>query len=247
MMLLAGKHAVITGCLRGIGKTTMEVFAQNGANIWACCEAENTEFENYISDLSKKHNVSITPVYFDLADPEAIKSAMKKIISAKTNIDILVNIAGMTHNALFHMTSIDKMKQVFEIDFFSQMLVTQYITKVMVKQKSGSVINISSVTGMDGNRGQVAYGAAKAAFIGATKTLAIELGEHGIRVNAIAPGVVQTDMTSTLPDDEYQRLVARVSMKRGGLPQEVANVLLYLASDLSSYVTGQVMRVDGGM
>lgn len=246
-MLLKGKSAVITGCLKGIGRTTMDVFAENGADIWACCEARNEEFEAHISNLANNYNVSITPVYFDLLDPEEIKAAMKTIINSKKRIDILVNIAGMTHNALFSMTTMDKMKQVFEIDFFSQMLVTQYITKVMMKQNAGSVINISSVTAIDGNRGQVAYSAAKAAFIGATKTLAIELADNGIRVNAIAPGVIQTDMTNNLAQEDYQKLISKVNMKRGGLPEEVAKVLMFLASDLSSYVTGQVIRVDGGM
>lgn len=246
-MLLKGKNAVITGCLRGIGKTTMEVFAENGADIWACCEAKNEEFEAHISNLSIKYNVTIIPIYFDLLDSDEIKVAMKTIINSKKRVDILINIAGMTHNALFSMTTMDKMKQVFEIDFFSQMLVTQYITKAMIKHKIGNVINISSVTAIDGNRGQVAYSAAKAAFIGATKTLAIELADHGIRVNAIAPGVIQTEMTDNLAQEDYQRLISKVNMKRGGLPEEVANVLLFLASDLSSYVTGQVIRVDGGM
>ncbi len=246
-MLLKDKNVVITGCLKGIGKKTVEVFAQNGANIWACCEAKSEEFEVDITNLSNKYNVTIIPVYFNLLDSEEIKKAMKMIINAKKKIDILVNIAGVTYSALYHMTTIDKMKQVFEIDFFSQMIVTQYITKVMIKYKTGSVINISSVSAIDGNRGQVAYSAAKAAFIGATKTLAIELADHGIRVNAIAPGVIQTEMTETIPEENYQGLIGKTSMKRGGLPLEVANVLLFLASDLSSYVTGQVIRVDGGM
>ncbi|KAF6625388.1 SDR family oxidoreductase [Paenibacillus sp. EKM208P] len=246
-MLLKGKNAVITGCLRGIGKTTMELFAENGANIWACCQEKNEEFEAHILELSSRHGVVITPVYFDLMDSEQIKKAMKSILGSKMSIDVLVNIAGMTFNSLFSMTSIEKMKQVFEIDFFSQMLITQYITKSMVKQKSGSVINISSVAAIDGNRGQVAYSSAKAAFIGATKTLAIELGDYGIRVNAIAPGVIQTDMTNELASKDLHILTEKTNFKRSGNPLEVANVLLFLASDLSSYMTGQVLRVDGGM
>lgn len=246
-MLLKGKNAVITGCLRGIGRTTMEVFAENGADIWACCESKSQEFEDDLVELAQRHSVNITPIYFDFLDSEQIKKAMKTIIASKKPVDILVNVAGMTYNALFHMTTMDKMKQVFEVDFFSQMLVTQLITKVMVKQKAGSVINISSVAAIDGNRGQVAYSAAKAAFIGATKTLAIELAESGVRVNAVAPGVIKTAMTAELTEEDYRKLIAASSLKRAGFPGEVAKVLLFLASDMSSYVTGQVLRVDGGM
>ncbi|MGA2531678.1 MAG: SDR family NAD(P)-dependent oxidoreductase [Candidatus Aminicenantales bacterium] len=246
-MLLNGKNAVITGCLKGIGRATMDVFAQNGANIWACCQMPTAEFEGHVKELAEANGVSITPVYFDLSDYEQIKAGMKQIVAAKQPVDVLVNIAGIAYNALFHMTTMDKMKEVFEIDFFSQMLITQQMTRLMVRQKSGSVINIVSVAGVDGNPGQVAYSAAKAALIGATKTLAGELGGCGIRVNAVAPGVIQTDMTASLPKDKFDELLSSSKLRRAGLPEEVARALLFLASDQSAYVTGQVIRVDGGM
>lgn len=162
-------------------------------------------------------------------------------------VDGLVNIAGMVHNGLFHMTTIDAMKEVFEVNFFSQILITQYISKIMMKNKSGSIVNISSIAGMDGNQGQIAYSSSKAALIGATKTLSIELGQYGIRVNSIAPGVIMTDMTKALPQEKFDALVQKAKIPRAGLPEEVANVLLYLISDASKYVTGQVLRVDGGI
>lgn len=246
-MLLAGKNVVITGCLKGIGRETMELFAQNGANIWACAQAQHQDFESHIEKLANENGVTITPVYFDLSDQEQIKSGMKSIMFAKQKIDVLVNIAGLTYNALFHMTPMEKMKYVFEIDFFSQILVTQYITKLMVRQKFGNVINISSIAGIDGNPGQVAYSSCKAALIGATKTLAAELAEFNIRVNAIAPGVIKTDMTSNLAPDALKRLMKKCVLNRPGMPGEVANVLLFLASDMSTYITGQVLRVDGGI
>jgi 3-oxoacyl-[acyl-carrier protein] reductase len=246
-MILKGKNAVVTGCLKGIGRSTMEVFAREGANVWACCQSPSDEFESQAKELAQETGTSILPVYFDLADSEQIKAGVKTIMSAKCSVDVLVNVAGMTHNALFHMTSMDAMRQVFEIDFFSQMLVTQYLTKLMVRQKAGSVINVSSVTGMDGNPGQVAYGAAKAALIGATKTLAAELAEYNVRVNAVAPGVIKTDMTAALAANKMEVLVGKTKLGRPGLPEEVAKVMLFLASDLSSYVTGQVVRIDGGM
>jgi 3-oxoacyl-[acyl-carrier protein] reductase len=246
-MLLKGKNAVITGCLKGIGRTTLDVFAQNGANIWACVQFPDGEFETHIKNLEKEFDVIITPVFFDLTDAEQIKSGMKTIISAKKKIDVLVNIAGVTYSALFHMTTMEKMKWVFEIDFFSQMIITQYLSKVMMMQKSGSIINVSSISAIDGNAGQVAYSSAKAALIGATKTLAEELSEHQIRVNAIAPGVIKTDMTSELPQDKFDKLIKKTNNGRAGTPKEVADTLLFLASDMSSYVTGQIIRVDGGI
>src|SRR3989339_945803 len=200
-MLLKEKNAVITGCLKGIGKAAVELFAKNGANIWACCQFQDPEFDQYIEELQKKYSVSIKPIFFDLTDSEQIKQGVKIIISAKKPVDVLVNVAGMTQDALFHMISMDQIKRVFEVNFFSQMLLTQYITKLMLRQKSGSVINIASITGMDGNAGQLSYGASKAALIGATKTLSAELASSGIRVNAIAPGVIQTEMMRKMPDE----------------------------------------------
>jgi 3-oxoacyl-[acyl-carrier protein] reductase len=246
-MLLKGKNAVITGCLKGIGNATLELFAQNGANVWACCQYEDPVFESQIKKLAVENNVWIKPLYFDLLDPEQIKSAAHTIRESKQSIDVLVNIAGMTHDALFQMTTMEQMKKVFEVNFFSQMLLTQYITKYMLRQKSGSVINISSISAIDGNPGQLSYSASKAAIIGATKTLSAELAGSGIRVNALAPGVIKTEMTQGMPPDVLAKLMAKSDLKHMGLPVEVAGVIVFLASDLSSYVTGQVIRVDGGI
>jgi 3-oxoacyl-[acyl-carrier protein] reductase len=247
MMLLKGKAAVITGCLKGIGRATLDVFAKNGANIWACCQMPTAEFDSHVRELAEANGVSITPVYFDLSDYDQIKTGMKQIVAARQPIDVLVNIAGITHNALFHMTTMETIKEVFEIDFFSQIYITQLITRIMVRQKFGSVINVASFVGLDGNRGQIAYSSAKAAWIGATKTMAAEFGEFGIRVNAVAPGVIQTDMTATLPKSRFDELLRSSKLARAGMPMEVAQLLLFLASDLSSYMTGQVIRIDGGI
>lgn len=246
-MLLKEKNAVITGCLKGIGRSTMDIFAQNGANIWACCQHEDADFEKHVEKLAAINNVRITPLYFDLLDPEQIKSAAHTIRETKLPVDVLVNVAGMTHDALFHMTTMEQMKKVFEINFFAHTLLTQYITKNMVRHKSGSVINVSSISAIDGNPGQYSYTASKAAIIGATKTLSAELAASGIRVNVIAPGVINTEMTENLPNDVMARLMAKSDLKRMGQPSEVAEVILFLASDLSSYITGQIIRVDGGI
>jgi len=246
-MLLQGKNAVITGCLKGIGRSTLGVFTREGANVWACCQCSDPSLESYISDLSYQHNVWIKPIYFDLCDHTQIKNAANEIHKNKNQIDILVNIAGMTDDSLFHMTSMDKMKLVFEINFFSPMLFTQYISKYMIRQKFGVIINISSISAIDGNPGQFSYTSSKAAMLGATKTLAKELSGFGIRVNALAPGVIQTEMIEGMPDDIFESFMRKSDLKHAGKPEEVAEVIAFLSSDLASYITGQIIRVDGGI
>lgn len=246
-MILTGKTAVITGCLQGIGRATMDVFAQSGANIFACCQFETEEFTNHINELTKKHEVEIFPIYFDLMDDASIKRAAQEIQQAKRKIDILVNIAGMTKDALFQMVTMEQMKTVFQVNYFSQILLSQYIIKLMLRSGSGSVINISSISALDGNPGQLVYSSSKAAMIAATKTMSTELAPKGIRVNAIAPGVIDTAMTAIVPQEAMDRQMAQSNIKRVGMPAEIANAIVYLASDLSSFVTGQTIRVDGGI
>jgi 3-oxoacyl-[acyl-carrier protein] reductase len=247
-MLLKGKNAIITGCARGIGKSILEMFAQNGANIWACCRKQTEEFEQYIQQLGKNCGNVITPLYFDLLNSEQVKIAIKKILESRQKVDVLVNNAGITYNSLFQMTTLEKMKEVFEVNFFSQMLLTQYVAKIMIKNKGGSIINISSTAGLDGNSGRSAYGASKAAVICATKAIAAELAEYGIRTNSVAPGITRTDMVaSSMSDKVIQDTILQTNLKRMGQPSEIANAVLFLASDLSTYVTGQVIRVDGGL
>ena len=247
-MLLKNKNTVITGCNRGIGKKIVRVFAENGANIWACVREESGTFSKYIKNLEQKHSVSINPVYFDLSDEEQIKTGVKTIKETKEPVDILVNNAGAIFTALFQMTSMKKLKEMFEINYFSQMLLTQYISRIMMRQKSGSIINISSSAAIEGNEGRTGYASAKAAMIASTKVLAKELAPYNIRVNAVAPGLTQTEMMeSSTPEDAVKETLNRICMKRVGQPEEIANSVLFLASDLSSYMTNQVLRVDGGM
>lgn len=247
-MLLKDKNAVITGCARGIGKSILETFAQNGANIWACCRKPDEEFEKYIEALAKECEVTITPVYFDLADIEQIKAGMKTIMASKQKIDILVNNAGITFNALFQMSTLDKMREVFEINYFSQMMITQYIAKIMVKFGGGSIISISSTAALDANSGRSVYGASKAALLCSTKAISEELAEYNIRANTVAPGMTETDMVaSSMTNELIQKTIDQIKLRRIGQPCEIANAVLFLASDMSSYITGQVLRVDGGL
>jgi len=247
-MLLHGKNVIITGANRGIGRAMVQAFAENDANIWACARNEKPEFVKNMKKIEQQTGVWIKPVYFDLNDEAQIKEAVKTIMKDKLPVDALVNNAGITYNALFQMTSMERMKEVFQINFFSMYLFTQYVAKLMLKNKSGSIVNIASSAAIDANSGRSAYGASKAAVICATKAIAEELGGMGIRANAIAPGITDTDMVGeSMTDEVIQDTILRNAIKRMGKPSEVANVAVFLASDRSSYITGQVFRVDGGM
>ena len=247
-MLLKGKTAVITGCSRGIGRSILELFAQNGANIWACSRTSSEDYTEYLQALSECNSVQITPLFFDLTNSDQTAHAMKSILSSREHLDILVNNAGMvSKNALFQLTPMKTIKEVFEVNFFSHLLITQYILKAMTRQNGGSIINIASIAGIDGEPGQLEYVCSKAALIGATKKLSRELSFAHIRVNAIAPGIIETDMIELMTEDVMKRFMQQCSMKRVGESSEIARVALFLASDMSSYVTGQVIRVDGGL
>jgi 3-oxoacyl-[acyl-carrier protein] reductase len=246
-MLLQSKTAVITGCNRGIGKALLEVFAENGADIFACVRKETDEFTEIKENLESKTGVTITPVYFDFAVSEQVKAGIKTIMSAKKKIDVLVNNAGVATGSVFHMTSLQNMKQEFEINFFSQILFTQSISRYMSRFRSGSIINIASVAGLREDAGTTSYGSSKAALMFVTKTIATELGVMNIRVNAIAPSLTMTDMFDQTDEKSRNKLIKSSALKRPAEAFEIANVALFLASDLSSYVTGQLLRVDGGL
>ena len=247
-MLLKNKTAVVTGCNRGIGKRILEIFSENGASVFACVRNINDEFKLYVNDLEKKFGNKITPIKLDLSHEDKTKDAANDILKSNRPIDILVNNAATIHTAIFQMTSIKKLKEVFEIDFFSQTVFTQYILKSMIKNKKGSILYISSSSALDGNEGRSAYSSAKAAMITQAKVLSREVGMYNIRVNAIAPGLTNTDMMKkNTPEEILSELKSRISLKRIADPEEIANVALLLSSELSSYITGQVIRVDGGM
>ena len=247
-MLLKNKTAVVTGCNRGIGKKILEVFSANGATVFACVRNISKEFKSNINEIEQNTKNKIIPIQFDLSNESQIKEAANSILSSDKSIDILVNNAAMIHTAIFQMTSIKKLKEVFEIDFFSQTNFTQYILKSMVKNKKGSILYISSSSALDGNEGRSAYSSAKSAIITQSKVLSRELGAHNIRVNTIAPGLTDTDMMKENTTQEIIKdVISRVSLRRIAGTEEIANTALFLSSDLSSYITGQVIRVDGGM
>lgn len=246
--MLRGKCALLTGCNRGIGKAILDVFAKNGADVFAHSRKQSDVFEEHCKSLSKEYNVTIMPVYFDFNDEMAIKDGVKAIKALQKDIDILVNNVGTVNSVhSFQMTSIESMKLEFQVNFFSQLLLTQYISRIMISKKKGSIINISSCAGLDGNTGMTEYVSSKAAIIGATKRLAIELGEYNIRVNSVAPGLTDTDMGNMMKDELAENTLSKLIIKRKAKPSEIAEAVLFLASDMSSYITGQVLRVDGGM
>ena len=246
--MVSNKNIVITGCIRGIGKKTLEVFAENGANIFACSYQKTDEYEWFCQELASRNGVSIYPVYFDMMDNESIKSGVKEIQKTKLEIHGLVNIAGINRDAYFPMITYQDMFDTFQVNFFSQVILSQYIVKLMQKKNiHGSIVFTSSITAFDGNAGQLIYGASKAALIGAMKTMALELGKSGIRVNAIAPGVIKSPMTDSLGEDMIKSKVLKMDIPRLGEAEEVANLYMYLMSDLSSHISGQTIRVDGGI
>ena len=247
-MLLSGKNAIITGAAGGIGKATVEYFAANGANVWACELRSSEQFEKDMADISDKYGVWIETVYFDVSDEEQVKEAIKQIRSKKCSIDILANVAGIAAaSTSFYMTDMAKMRKVFEINFFALTLLTQYVSRLMLRQNYGSIVNIASIAGIDGDPAQYEYAASKAAVIGGTKKLARELAPYNIRVNAIAPGMIQTDMGAKIENNLRDEILSKVMMKRMGKPEEIAHAIAFVASDMASYMTGQVIRVDGGM
>lgn len=247
-MLLTGKVALVTGSSRGIGKAILTKFAQEGADAYAHARKPADEHIAYCKELEQKYSVRIWPVYFDAADDSQIRSCVNIISRHNQQIDILVNNLGtVSDRQLFQMTSIPKMKEEFDINFFSQIYLTQYISRFMIRQKSGSIINISSCAGIDGNTGMLQYVSSKAALIGATKRIAIELGPYNIRVNSVAPGLTDTAMGQLMADELEKRILSHQIFQRKAAPEEIANAVLFFASDLSGFITGQTLRVDGGM
>lgn len=245
MGLLNNNAAVITGARRGIGKATVEAFAREGADVFACARCADEQFEAFCEDLSRRYGVSVKPVFFDLEDKKQVSSAIRYIRSMKVPVTTLVNCAGIVaDSASFAMSKGESMAHVIDVNLLKQMELTQYILRVM--GDGGSIVNLSSIAAAGGMPGQYAYACSKSAVETWTKMLAEELGPRNIRVNAVAPGFVDTDMGNQAAGDLLQRILDSTVMKRMARPEEIANVIVMLASDLCSYVTGQTLYADGG-
>lgn len=246
MKLLNGKTAIITGGSRGIGKGIAEVFAAHGANVaftYSSSIASAQELEKHLETLGiKAKGYQSNAANFDEA-----QKLVDDVLSDFGSVDILINNAGITKDNLLMRMSEADFDKVIDVNLKSVFNMTKAIQKTFLKQRSGSIINMSSVVGVKGNAGQANYAASKAGVIGFTKSVALELGSRNIRCNAIAPGFIETEMTANLNEDTVAGWRQSIPLKRGGTTEDVANACLFFASDMSAYVTGQVMNVDGGM
>lgn len=240
------KCALITGATRGIGKQIAITLAKQGYNIALNYRKENEELENIKKEI-EKIGVQILAVKGDVANFEDCENFVKQVIERFGQIDVLVNNAGITKDMLLMRMKKEDFEQVIDTNLVGTFNVTKNVVPYMMKARSGRIINISSVVGISGNAGQTNYSASKAGIIGFTKSLAKEIASRNILVNAVAPGFIETNMTDVLKDDVKQEIAKNIPLKRMGTAQDVANVVKFLASDDSSYITGQVINVDGGM
>ena len=243
---MEGKVALITGGARGIGKAISLRFAEEGANVAFTDMVEDDNFKNTVKELEAL-GVKAKGYVSDASNFEASAALVDQVVADFGRIDVLVNNAGITRDSLLMRMTEEQWDLVIKVNLKSVFNLTKAVQKYMLKQRSGSIINMSSVVGVSGNAGQANYAASKAGMIGFTKSIAQELGSRGIRSNAIAPGFIITDMTSKLPENVIEEWTSKIPLRRGGLPADIANTALFLASDLSSYVTGQVIHVCGGM
>ncbi len=244
--MLAGKVALVTGGSRGIGSAIAKLYAQNGAKV-AINYAGNDEKAQAVVDEIVANGGEAIKIKANVSDETEVKGMIKEVIGTFGQLDILVNNAGITRDNLLMRMSEDDFDSVINTNLKGVFVCTKSVTRQMMKQRSGRIINVSSVVGISGNAGQANYVSAKAGVIGLTKTTAKELAQRNILVNAIAPGFIETDMTDQLTEDQKMQMLGLIPLQKLGQAQDVANVALFLASDQSNYITGQTIQVDGGM
>ena len=246
MNLLQGKTAIITGATRGIGKGIAEIFAQQGANV-AFTYSSSVDAANALEKELNKLGVKAKGYQSNAANYDQAQELAKDVLETFGSIDILVNNAGITKDNLLMRMSEEDFDKVIDVNLKSVFNMTKAVQRTMLKQRKGSIINMSSVVGVKGNAGQANYAASKSGIIGFSKSVALELGSRNIRSNVVAPGFIETEMTGKLDEKVVEGWRNAIPLKRGGTPEDIANTCLFLASDLSAYITGQVLNVDGGM
>ena len=242
-MRLENKKALVTGALRGIGKTIADVFIAEGAEVWGLDYITPDDLANRVETAKGK----LHWIEADLSNLASIEAKIESGIKESGGFDILVNNAGITKDNLSFRMSLEEWQKVLDINLSAAFLAARTVGRDMIRKRAGSIINMASVVGVHGNGGQANYSASKAGLIGITKSLAHEVGSRGVRVNAIAPGFIESDMTAVLPQEVKDKMLAMIPLKRAGTAQDVAQAALFLASDGSSYITGQTLPVDGGM
>lgn len=245
-MLLQGKKALVTGSSRGIGKEIAKKFLEQGASVWGICTKPSAS-KSELEEIAKNNNVTFTEMYANASNSEEWSNVIKEALKEAGSFDVLVNNAGITKDGLSFRMKKEDWDSVININLSSAFLACQIISSDMIRQRKGSIINMTSIVGIHGQGGQVNYAASKAGLIGLTKSLAKETGARGVRVNAIAPGYIKTDMTEVLSSELKDAMVASIPLKRAGEVEDIANAAVFLASDMSTYITGQVLGVDGGM
>jgi len=241
--MLKGKTALITGANGGIGKSVLDLFLKNDANVICLIRKLDKKFEKFIKKFSKKVNIIET----DLTDEKNLKIKLEKIFSKKKKLDLLINNAGTASGSIIEMTSQKNLKKVFDVNFFSQIRLTQLVLKNLKRSKDPSIINIGSVITKIADRGTLAYGCSKIALMHATKIMANEFSNYNIRVNGICPNVTNTKMSKKMDPKSKNELISKSFMKKVCEPNEVANLILFLSSKNSKYINGQIIFLDGGM
>ena len=241
------KTVVVTGGSRGIGLSIVKEFAKEGANVIVCCSKHTDERDKMFREISVLNKVNIYPIYFDMGNENSIKEGLMEIKALKVSIDTLVNNAGISHMAILPFTKLSDARNVFQVNYFSHLQVVQGLIGLLKKSSFPSIVNMASVAGIDGGIGVSVYGATKASMIILTKVLAKELAQMKIRVNAVAPGMIDTEMANEMGAKAINDMVASTAVGRIGSIEEVAKAVLFLASEESSYINGQVIRVDGGI
>lgn len=245
-MLLNGKRALVTGASRGIGKAIAARFLEEGASVWGLATKPSPAAAE-LSELAAKHGVTYTELVADIGNPESVQPVIAEALKASGGFHALVNNAGITKDGLSFRMKLEDWDAVLRVNLTGTFLVTQIVSSDMIRKREGSIINLSSIVGLHGQGGQVNYAASKAGLIGYTKALAKETAGRGVRVNAIAPGFISTEMTDAVNEDAKKAWLETIPMKRAGTVTEVADAVVFLASDLSQYITAQVIGVDGGM
>lgn len=246
MKLLEGKTTIITGAARGIGKGMAIMFAKHGSNLALTDLSISDEFKELVKELSG-YGVKVKAYESNAAKYDDAQELIDEVLKEFGAIDVLINNAGITKDNLLMRISENDFDAVIAVNLKSVFNLTKAVIRPMMKQRSGSIINMSSVVGLKGNAGQSNYAASKAGIIGFSKSVALELGSRNVRSNVIAPGFIETEMTAKLPEESLKAWRSSIPLKRGGTPNDIANACVFLASDMSSYITGQTLSIDGGM